>query len=573
MAARPFESRLQDLVYNVDVGVGREIIRFGLYVLFFLFIILFYTVVQFKGLKEEEAMDYAQLGRNLAQQKAFVTQCVRPVTAGFFLKRPEVQNPLIMRHPDILHPPLYPVLLGTAFKLSGVPFAVETNARTFPAEQRVIIPLSHLFSILTGILVYMIGRRLFDRRVAVTGMVIFYLSDWVWRESCSGLPLSMTAFLAALATLLTVQAARMRAQPAVRARSWLVPLVLAAVTCAAAALTRYGAVVLVPMLGLYVYLTFGRRAWAWLLVFLLILSACVSPWLVRNYRVSGKILGLAPQTALIGSSAFPDDSFFRTLNPDLSYDRVQPSLTDQWLKRMGEAFSENLKLQRAGLLGCFFLVTFFYGFVRPQVQRLRWCVLLGLLLLVMLAGLYGESTSRLSLIFWPMILLYGLSFFFILLDRFEFAMPILNKALTAFLVLLCSLPMLFALLPPRPGIPYPPYFQPYIVHVSAILKPDELMCTDMPWATAWYGQRTSLQLPQTLDEFYQINDLYQKISGLYLTTIMRGRPYIGGLRSGADKTWFPILEQRIPADFPLTDGFPIAEMDQMFLTDRERLMK
>lgn len=573
MAARPFESRLQDLVYNVDVGVGREIIRFGLYILFFFIFILVYTVVQFKGLKEEEAMDYAQLGRNVAQQKAFVTQCVRPVTAGFFLSRPEVQNPLIMRHPDILHPPLYPLALGAAFKLSGVPFAVESNARTFPAEQRVIIPLSHVFSILTGVLVYLIGRRLFDRRVAVTGLVIFYLSDWVWRESCSGLPLSMTAFLAALATLLAVQAAQRHAQAAPRGRRWLVPLVFSSFACAAAVLTRYGSVVIVPMLGLYIYLTLGRRSWAWVLVFLLIFSACVSPWLVRNYRVSGRILGLAPQTALIGSSAFPDDSFFRSMNPNISYDRVQPALKDQWIKRMGAAFSENLKLQRAGLLGCFFLVTFFYGFVRPHVQRLRWCVLLGLLLLMMLAGLYGEGTARLALIFWPLILLYGLSFFFILLDRFEFTMPILNKGVTSLFVLLCALPMVFAMLPPRPGIPYPPYFQPYIVHVSAILKPTELMCTDMPWATAWYGQRTSIQLPQTLDEFYQINDLHQKISGLYLTTIIRNRPYIGGLRSGPDKTWFPILEQRIPADFPLTDGFPIAEMDQIFLTDRERLMK
>ncbi|MGD9873671.1 MAG: glycosyltransferase family 39 protein [Kiritimatiellia bacterium] len=573
MAARPFESRLQDLVYNVDVGVGREIIRFGLYILSILFLVLFYTVVQFKGLKEEEAMDYAQLGRNLMQQKSFVTQCVRPATAGHFLKLPSVQNPLLMRHPDILHPPLYPLLLGAAFKVTGVPFAVETNARTFPAEQRVIIPVSHLFSILTGLLVFMLGRRLFDKRVATTGLIVYYLSDWVWRESCSGLPLAMTAFLATLAVYLAVRSAQAREQASRRAHQWMVPLIFSAVFCAAAFLTRYGAVAMVPVIGLYVYLTFGRKSWAWMLVFLLVFTVCISPWLARNFKVSGKILGLAPQTALVGSPAFPGDSFFRTLNPDISYERVQPALKNQWMKRMGEAFSENLKLQRAGLLGCFFLVTFFYAFVRPHVQRLRWCILLGLLALMVIAGFFGESTARLGLMFWPLILLYGLAFFFILLDRFEFTLHILNKGITMLVVALCALPMLFALLPPRPGIPYPPYFQPYIVHVSGILKPGELMCTDMPWATAWYGQRISIQLPQTLEEFYQINDLYQKINGLYLTTITRDKPYIRGLVSGPDKTWFPILERRIPADFPLTDGFPIADMDQIFLTDRERLVK
>lgn len=573
MAARPFESRLQDLVYNVDVGVGREIIRFGLYILSILFLVLFYTVVQFKGLKEEEAMDYAQLGRSLMQQKAFVTQCVRPATAGYLMRLPSVQNPMIMRHPDLLHPPLYPLLLAAAYKISGVPFMAESSARTYPAERRVIIPLNHLFSILTGLMVFLIGRRLFDRRVAATGFVVYFLSDWVWRESCSGLPLAMTAFLATLAFYLAIRSAQAREQAFPRTYRWIVPLVLSAVCCAAAFLTRYGAVAIVPAIGLYFYLTFGRKAWAWVLVFLLVFAVCISPWLVRNYKVSGKMLGLAPQTALIGSPAFPGDSLFRSLNPDLSYDRVQPALKDQWMKRMGEAFSENLKLQRAGLLGSFFLVTFFYAFVRPHVQRLRWCILLGLFLLLVIAGFFGDSTSRLALMFWPLVLLYGLSFFFILLDRFEFAQPLVNKAVTMLFVALCALPMLFALLPPRPGIPYPPYFQPYIVHVSAILKPTELMCTDMPWATAWYGQRISMQLPQTLEEFYQINDLYQKISGLYLTTITRDKPYVRGLVSGPDKTWFPILEKRIPPDFPLTDGFPIADMDQLFLTDRERLVK
>ena len=82
-----------------------------------------------------------------------------------------------------------------------------------------------------------------------------------------------------------------------------------------------------------------------------------------------------------------------------------------------------------------------------------------------------------------------------------------------------------------------------------------------------------MQLPLTQEEFYQINDLYQKISGLYLTSITSHKPYVRGLKNGPDKDWFQILEQRIPADFPLTDGFPIADMDQLFLTDRERLVK
>jgi hypothetical protein len=92
----------------------------------------------------------------------------------------------------------------------------------------------------------------------------------------------------------------------------------------------------------------------------------------------------------------------------------------------------------------------------------------------------------------------------------------------------------------------------------------------MPWATAWYGQRTSLLLPVTLDEFYAINDYNKRISGLYFTTLTRNKPYVRQLYRGPYETWFPILEGRIPATFPLSQGFPIGNMDQLFLTDRAR---
>jgi len=96
------------------------------------------------------------------------------------------------------------------------------------------------------------------------------------------------------------------------------------------------------------------------------------------------------------------------------------------------------------------------------------------------------------------------------------------------------------------------------------------MCTDMPWATSWYGNRVSIQLPTTIDDFYQINDFVHRISGLYFTTLTRDKRYVSDLLTGPEKSWFPVLEGRIPPDFPLTQGFPLSGMDQIFLTDRKR---
>lgn len=167
MAAKPFESRIQDLVYNVDVGIGLQMIKVGLYVLMVLVTILLYTVTQFKGLKDAEAMDYAQLGRNLLQQKGFITQCVRPASMWYMIENSKKHNPQIDRHPDILHPPLYPLLLAGGFKLTNYDFNDESNVFPYPPEQWVVVPLGFIFSLLTGLLVFLIALRLFDKRICL----------------------------------------------------------------------------------------------------------------------------------------------------------------------------------------------------------------------------------------------------------------------------------------------------------------------------------------------------------------------------------------------------------------------
>jgi hypothetical protein len=111
---------------------------------------------------------------------------------------------------------------------------------------------------------------------------------------------------------------------------------------------------------------------------------------------------------------------------------------------------------------------------------------------------------------------------------------------------------------------------PHIKYVSNIVRPGELLCTDLPWATAWYGHRDSLLLPLSMDEFYAINDNARRISGLFFTTLTRDRAYVHDLLTGPYRNWFPVNEGRLPPDFPLTQIIPLNNMDELFLTDRTR---
>lgn len=585
MPNKPFESRIQDLVYNVDVGIGLRLIKFGLYILFLMVVMVVYTATEFRGLKEAESMEFAQLGRNVMFRHKLATQCVRPAGMWNLIEHvaspnPRLNhNPQIMDHPDALHPPLYPFALAVGFKLfrhSIFPTGeagqtVIEQGRIWLPEQWVIMPFGHLCTVATGLLLYLLSRRLFDARVALLGVTLFFLSDAVWRMSISGLPIPLAMLLTTFAIYAAVVAMARRDEGRAPV-TWVVLLLASSVSLGLAFLTRYGTAVLVPALALFIGVSCRGRGWRWGSLYLLVFLAVIAPWIWRNITVTGAPLGLAPYTALNGDDPILDNTFDRALAPALEFGTVSHNLLVKFLSGIARLYAENLRTLGDGLIVCLFLATFFYSFAREQVRRFRWCFLLALVGMLVLGALFGKATARLLHVFLPVVIMYGLAFFFILLDRLQLRLPIMRMAVTGAMVVLSSVPLLLTLLPPRAAPPYPPYYAPYIAHVCNMLTEDELLTTDMPWATAWYGNRHSLLLPATIDDFYEINDYTHRIAGIYFTTITRDREFVKTLQTGAYRTWFPLLEQppRIPGDFPLQQGFPLNNLDQVFLTDRAR---
>ena len=574
MSPTPYQSRLQDVVYNVDSGMGLRVIKMLIYLLFIVTLTLVYQVARFKGLNDAEAMDYAQLARNIQTTGHFTTRYIRPASIRYLQENGVADARMMEEHPDIVHPPLYPALVAAAFAVVNPSFEVPTTPDVFKPEQWVIVPFGHVCTWLTGWLVFLIAKRLFERRVAVLGVTLYFLSDAVWKMSISGLGIPLaTALACAGIYLVLVAVERFGAGQTV---SWALPMAGSVVCCALAFLTRYGAAALVPGLALYIAWSLKERRWKIAVLFVLGFLVCISPWLVRNKMVSGGFLGLAPSLALNRDDPEIEYSFERSLHPDLKKDKVLSDLRVKWTQNMARFYDQNLRTIGDGFLTCLFLTAFFYRFARDPTHRLRWALALSLGLLMLVAAFFGQSTARLLYLFWPMVILYGSAFFFILLDRLQLRVPLYRYAVIAAMVLLHTAPLLFAVVPPRVGLrlPYPPYYPPYISHICHMLTRDELLCTDIPWAAAWYGDRNALLLPRTIDEFYEIHDKTKLVSGIYFTTVTRNQPYIRTLVTGEYKSWFPIQEGRIPGDFPLTQGFGLPVNapypDQLFLTDRPR---
>ena len=580
---QPFEATLQDLVYSLDAGTGLKIVRTVLFCLMVLIIAVFFTASQFRGFNSEAAMDYAQLGRNLAQKHRYVTQCVRPLTIHQVSVNRFDGNAKIEFHPELTRAPAYPAMLAGCFAFFdfiGVDLFPDSKAfqgsRFYPAEQWVIVPLHHAFSMLSGLLIYFLGRKLFSHKIGVLGTSTYFLSAMVWEDGLHGTAIPMLTFFLLGAVYCAVES-MIRRRERGPLFSWMLFYLLSIVFSALAFLTNYAAIAVFPGVALFILLmgTLFHRSGHLAFFYLVLILILVSPWLLRNYQVAGSPLGLAPHQALVETDRYPDDALMRTLPEDskspfnLMSDFA--AARKKCAKNFNAMYQNRVTSMGGGFLISFFVVTYFYRFVRVHVHALHWGIGLSMVLFIAGASFFEGESFRTYHVFWPFVILYGLAFFSILLDRLDLSIELYKSAITFLVITLTAIPLIVTIfIAPPPAMAYPPYHPPFIMRVSELLKPNEIMCSDMPWATAWYGKRTSILLPKNLDDYYVINDYRKYISGLYITTLTKDKPFISSLAEGPEKTWLPISMGSLPEDFPLRQGFPLNNQDQIFLTDSIR---
>jgi hypothetical protein len=171
--------------------------------------------------------------------------------------------------------PVYPLLLAAMFKI----FGVYSNASAAG-----ILILNSVFSALTCLTIYLIGKELFGTRVGVISAWIWaiapyavYWSAWIWETSLSALLLSVIF-------LLTL---RLDRDP--RLRNWL----LFGLVWGVIALTSASALAFLPVAVVWLWYRARKQGtWSYVpvaagcLVFLL----TIAPWAGRNYRVFGKLV-------------------------------------------------------------------------------------------------------------------------------------------------------------------------------------------------------------------------------------------------------------------------------------------
>ncbi|MFA6564439.1 MAG: hypothetical protein WCV00_21220 [Verrucomicrobiia bacterium] len=610
-----------------------------------------YTATQFNGLRHSEAMDQAQVARNLACGDGFTTQFIRPLSIWRLVERSASRDAMLDRHPDIINPPAYPALLGALFyvvergdlnrgnaaesgprpssagwkslvargvlSLFGWPILwavlvavwllvvaqqawfLRVPAETLPWHAAgilvcvVMLALSWMpatsfkvgseiaftafgpdrflvyglglpLVLLNGLLVYLIGHRLFDRRAGTVAALLFIVSETTCQFAISGLSTMLAMTWVCLATLALVVAAEWR-------EAGRNPRAAVALAMAAAALV--GAMFLTKYAAGWLLLPVCVLCWRWwgllrgalvALGMTLTFLVVTGPWLARNYSVSHSLLGLASYSIMERTPTTPGDKLQRMLEPKT----MSVTAAGMLRKAAANAYqtcTDSPWAGGAGLSLAAFVAAICYRFRRPQANQLKWFTTSGGLLLFATMCVVGSEprpegslaqAGNLLVLMLPLMAVFAAAMIWVWLDALRSAEILQRHAAIAVLVVAAIFPTTAHMAgSPAGRSSYPPYHPPVLAQIAAGLEPQELMVSDQPWAVAWYGDRRCVWLPYTIEQLYQINDLHKHIAAMLLTPVTLNSRLLTDVLAGEWRPWSPVLGfLEFPTSFPMRSG-------------------
>lgn len=568
--------RLQTFVHSLIAGRFGVALQIAFAIAASLGLLLLYHTIHFKGLDSEESMEMAHLARQINDGQGFTTLHIRPVSIAIFQQRGFDPRQATQRQPEIQHAPLYPQLLALVFKAVRPSTAIATG-QTFTLYKPDVWAgfFAEGWLLLAALVFFLAVRRVADPRVALVSLALFVFCNPFWRAAIAATPFAFLLFLFCVILYAMVRFHELSE------RWWSafwVGAAAAAVGVGFLAKYRFG-LLLIPLVT-HVLIFGGRRRLLHAALAFAIVAALATPWVLRNQRLTGLPLGLATYAPIEHTDLFPEKSFEKQSSLKLEgfgYKQVQR----KWLANARAFFETEIKSLGGNYLIFFAIAGLFLGFKSPVLQRLRWFLLLCAGWMALLVPFIwnpetgsvtqaGAHSGNLYALLIPLIFLYGTVFFFILYDRLEISSRFVMLLAAAFFVMINSLALIFALLPPRPP-PYrfPPYYPPLIQTVARWMGPGEVMMSDMPWAVAWYGNTPCIDLPKSVPQYLEINDYVHKISAIYFTPVTMNRPF-GEIVGGEMNTWAPILFRQVPENFPLRAPVPNLGREFLFITDRVR---
>jgi hypothetical protein len=577
---------IQEFIHFIEEGRGAAMLRWFLVLISVGFASAVYQMTEARNFAAPEAMDTAQLARNLAEGRGYTTSFIRPISLHLVREKMresggDPRTILEYVHPDLENPPVYPALLAGVMKAlpaaqrSALPDD-EYNRRPFAEVGLSALNLG-LFAA-AALLLFRLGRTLFNSGIAWLATLLFLGTELFWKFANSGLSTHLLMVLVLLVVRVWVAHDRARSSEAPAApRNRLLLAALLGGLLGILALTRYSAGwLLVPFLVLFGF--GGRRAhWPSFLAAFAAFLVVLTPWMARNYRLSGLPFGTATFAPLTATESFPRDRLERSQNPVFrTMDRLEP--VRKIIVNAITVIEDDAPRVTGNWVTAFFLLCLLVPLNSPTVSRLRW-LLAGMLAILLIAQASVRSAAwtlspvvngeNLLVILSPLLILFSAAMLEFALDRIAWPVLLLRRLVTGGLILFFSSPLLLSLLPPKKFTAQEPFYRPSIVRSLADYSPPgTLTMSDAPWAMAWYGLRdcvwVSLRVMDEADanlanrreDFFMFTEGRRRVRAVYISPLWANEPMQGRFFGDPDFAWGRyyldvLLRERVPTGFPL----------------------
>ena len=597
--------RIQTLIHATEVGGGSRWLKYISLAVALVALVGFYDLRAYRNFSSPEAMDAAQVARNVAEGRGYTTEFIRPFSLYLVQKHNRAGHPgeilstnamdfaqINRPHPDLANAPVYPTVLAGLMKVWTPDWKVQLHKPfwseggrflRYKAEFRIAI-FNQILLLAVVALTFLLAKKLFDGQAAWLAALLTLGSDLLWKFSVSGLStlLVLVIFLGLIWLLVKVEELGRAELPDPR-RLFILVITIGLLT-GLGMLTRYSFGWLIVPVVVFLTLFGGARRTGLAAAAMLAFAVVVSPWIARNLAVSGTIFGTAGYAVAEGTFVFPSTNLMQSLNPNLnSVYGMMP-----YVRKFAENtryILQNGLLQANGVwVGALFFAGLLLGLRNLAARRLRYFTMMCLGVFIIAEALGRTQLSiitpemnseNLLALLTPLVAIFGVAFFLTLLNQMNVPTPQVRYGVIALLAIIACQPLIGTLVSKASPVAYPPYYPPDIQKIAGWMRPDELTMSDVPWAVAWYGDRqctwTTLN---SQSEFFALNDYIKTVQALYLTRgTMDARLLTECLQGGVDSWSNFVLKtlaaNQIPSQFPLKAA-PSGLLSGLFLTDRQR---
>ena len=597
--------RIQTLIHATEVGGGSRWLKYISLAVVLVALVGFYDLRAYRNFYSPEAMDVAQVARNVAEGRGYTTEFIRPFSLYLVQKHNRAGHPgeilstnamdfaqINRPHPDLANAPVYPTVLAGLMKVWTPDWKVQLHKPfwseggrflRYKAEFRIAI-FNQILLLAVVALTFLLAKKLFDGPAAWLAALLTLGSDLLWKFSVSGLStlLVLVIFLGLIWLLVKVEELGRAELPDPR-RLFILAITIGLLT-GLGMLTRYSFGWLIVPVVVFLTLFGGARRTGLAVAALLTFAVVVSPWIARNLAVSGTFFGTAGYAVVEGTFVFPGTNLMQSLNPN--FNSVYGMMP--YVRKFAENtryILQNGLLQANGVwVGALFFAGLLLGLRNLAARRLRYFTMMCLGVFIIAEALGRTQLSiitpemnseNLLALLTPLVAIFGVAFFLTLLNQMNVPMPQVRYGVIALLAVIACQPLIGALVSKASPVAYPPYYPPEIQKIAGWMRPDELTMSDVPWAVAWYGDRQCTWTTiNSQYEFFALNDYLKPVHALYLTLgTMDARLVTECLQGGVDSWGNFVLKtvaaNQIPSQFPLKASGRLSGFG-LFLTDRQR---